>query len=354
MTLVGTLITIGLALFVLLTAAAYSVYAERRVAAFIQQRVGPNRVGPWGLLQPLADVIKLILKEDIVPDQADRTIHFLAPVISAVIAFTAYAVIPFAKTSEFHVVIADVNIGVLFILAMTSIAVYGIALAGWSSNSKYALMGGLRSTAQMISYELSMGLSVVSCVLLTNYISYDPAATTSVDNLSLTTIVDAQQHIWFIFLNPIAFFIFVTCAFAETNRTPFDLVEAEQELVGGFHTEYSSMKFALFFVAEYFNVIVASMFITSLFFGGYHGPLEDTLGVWTDWGFWGQLFWGLGWFTIKTVFFIFVFLWVRWTLPRFKYNQLMNIGWKSFLPLSILNLMIVAIVIAVLHAVNQG
>lgn len=353
MSLVATLITIGLALFVILTAAAYSVYAERKVSAWIQQRPGPNRVGPWGLLQPLADVIKLLLKEDIVPDRADKLVHFLAPIISAVIAFTAYAVIPFAKISgpdgTYPVAIADVNIGVLFILAMTSIAVYGITLAGWASNSKYSLLGGLRASAQMISYELSMGLSVVSVVLITNFKMHD---VTGLDYLSLTTIVDAQQHVWNVFINPIAFFIFVTCAFAETNRAPFDLVEAEQELVGGFHTEYSSMKFATFFVAEYFNVIVASMFITTLFLGGYHGPLEGTLGVWTDWGFWGQLLWGLGWFSLKTVGFIFVFLWVRWTLPRFKYNQLMNIGWKSFLPVSIVNLMLVALVLAILQSVG--
>lgn len=341
MTLGYVLIIIGIALFTLLTCAAYAVYAERRVASFIQQRVGPNRVGPWGLLQPLADVIKLLLKEDIVPTQGDKFIHFLSPIISVVIALTAFAVIPFGFDGTHVIAIADVNIGVLYILALTSIAVYGITLAGWSSNSKYALLGGLRSSAQMISYELSMGLAVVSCVLLTNVLATDKGA----GYLSLVTIVNTQAEtgLWYAFINPIGFFIFVTCSFAETNRTPFDLVEAEQELVGGFHTEYSSMKFATFFVAEYLNVIIASMFITTLFLGGFHGIGEKYLFDVGAWPTWVQALWSLGWFTAKTFFLVFVFIWVRWTLPRFKYNQLMGIGWKSFLPIAIVNLMLVAL-----------
>jgi NADH-quinone oxidoreductase subunit H len=342
MTLGISLIIIGLALFVLLTAAAYTVYAERKISAFIQQRPGPNRVGPLGLLQPLADVVKLLLKEDIIPAQGDKLIHFISPIISVVIALTAFAVIPFGFNGENHILVADVNIGVLYMLALGSIAVYGVTLAGWSSNSKYALLGGLRASAQMVSYELSLGLSVVSVVLMTNFMTDDPAGA---GYLSLVTIVEAQAEvgIWNIFLNPIGFFIFVTCTFAEANRTPFDLVEAEQELVGGFHTEYSSMKFATFFVAEYLHVIIASMFITTMFLGGYHGPFEETIGV-PEWGWIGQTLWSLGWFTAKTLFWVFVFIWVRWTIPRFKYNQLMNIGWKSFLPLSIANLMAVALV----------
>ncbi len=347
--LINALILIGAALFVLLTAAAYTVYAERKVAALIQQRVGPNRVGPLGLLQPLADVIKLILKEDIVPTAANKAVHFAAPVIAVTIALVTMAVIPFAKADLAFtegmggfVQIADVNIGMLYILAIASIAVYGVTLSGWSSNSKYALMGGLRASAQMISYELAMGLSVVSVILITNA-TYDGDG----DFLKLSSIVEAQRGAWNIFLNPLGFLIFVTCTFAEANRTPFDLVEAEQELVGGFHTEYSSMKFALFFVAEYIHVIIASTLITTLFLGGYLGPLEGTIGV-AEWGGISQLLWGLGWFSIKTLFFIFVFLWVRWTLPRFKYNQLMDIGWKKFLPLSLANLMVIAAVIAVI------
>lgn len=347
--LINALILIGAALFVLLTAAAYTVYAERKVAALIQQRVGPNRVGPLGLLQPLADVIKLILKEDIVPTAANKAVHFAAPVIAVTVALITMAVIPFAKADLAFtegmggfVQIADVNIGMLYILAIASIAVYGVTLSGWSSNSKYALMGGLRASAQMISYELAMGLSVVSVVLITNA-TYDGDG----DFLKLSSIVEAQRGVWNIFLNPLGFLIFVTCAFAEANRTPFDLVEAEQELVGGFHTEYSSMKFALFFVAEYIHVIIASTLITTLFLGGYLGPFEGTIGV-AEWGGIYQLLWGLGWFGIKTLFFIFVFLWVRWTLPRFKYDQLMDIGWKKFLPLSLANLMLIAAVIAVI------
>lgn len=347
--LINALILIGAALFVLLTAAAYTVYAERKVAALIQQRVGPNRVGPLGLLQPLADVIKLILKEDIVPTAANKAVHFAAPVIAVTVALITMAVIPFAKADLAFtegmggfVQIADVNIGMLYILAITSIAVYGVTLSGWSSNSKYALMGGLRASAQMISYELAMGLSVVSVVLITNA-TYDGDG----DFLKLSSIVEAQRGAWNIFLNPLGFLIFVTCAFAEANRTPFDLVEAEQELVGGFHTEYSSMKFALFFVAEYIHVIIASTLITTLFLGGYLGPFEGTIGV-AEWSGIYQLLWGLGWFSIKTLFFVFVFLWVRWTLPRFKYDQLMDIGWKKFLPLSLANLMLIAAVIAVI------
>lgn len=343
-----SLILIGLALFVLLTAAAYSVYLERKVSAWIQQRVGPNRVGPLGLLQPLADVIKLILKEDIVPNASDKFVHFIAPVISVTIALVTMAVIPFAKadiamtegTGGF-LVIADVNIGILYVLAITSIAVYGVTLAGWSSNSKYALLGGLRSSAQMISYELAMGLAVVSVIILTN-----ARLDADMGFLRPSAIVEAQRGAWNIFVNPLGFLLFVVCAFAEANRAPFDLVEAEQELVGGFHTEYSSMKFALFFVAEYIHVIVASMLITTLFLGGYLGPGENLLGV-AEWGAGAQLAWGLTWFLAKTTFFVFVFVWVRWTLPRFKYNQLMDIGWKKFLPISLANLMVVALGAAV-------
>lgn len=353
MELTTSLIIIGLALFVILTAAAYTVYLERKLSAFIQQRPGPNRVGPFGLLQPLADVVKLLLKEDIVPTQGDKFVHFISPIISVVIALTAYALVPFAANTY----ISDVNIGVLYVLALTSIAVYGITLAGWSSNSKYALLGGLRSSAQMISYELAMGLSVVSVIILTNFKmqGMTPAGGVEIEtwNLSLRNIVETQGGSWLrwnAIINPIGFLIFVTTAFAETNRTPFDLVEAEQELVGGFHTEYSSMKFATFFLAEYINVIVASMVIATLFLGGYLAPYP--IEAWArDSSWWSaevignfqlwQSLWGIAWFGAKVTFFVVVFVWVRWTLPRFKYNQLMDIGWKRLLPLAILNLMVV-------------
>lgn len=345
---ISSLILIGLALFVLFTCAAYAVYFERRIAAAIQQRIGPNRVGPLGLLQPLADVLKLLIKEDFIPGQANKLIHFIAPVIAATIAMVLMAVIPFSGANTLTevagdpLVIGDVNIGVLYILAISSIAVYGNALAGWASNSKYPLLGGLRASAQMISYELAMGLAVVS-VILTSNAFFDGDG----DYLKLSSIVESQRVAWNILINPLGFLIFVTCSFAEANRAPFDLVEAEQELVGGFHTEYSSMKFALFFVAEYIHVIVASAIISTLFLGGYLGPFEGALGVET-WTETGKMFWGLGWFFFKTFAFAFIFIWVRWTLPRFKYNQLMDLGWKRLLPLSIANLVLVALVLAVL------
>jgi len=336
--LTDRLILIGLTLFTLITIAAYAVYAERKVCALIQQRVGPNRVGPLGLLQPLADVIKLLLKEDIVPQYANRFLHFLAPVISVTLALTGIAVLPFAR----GIYIADINIGILYILAIGSIGVYGVTIAGWSSNSKYALLGGLRSSAQMISYELSMGLSVISVILLTN--EYFEGT----EYLRISSIVEAQNGVWNIFRNPLGFIIFTVCAFAEANRAPFDLAEAEQELVGGFHTEYSSMKFANFFLAEYIHVIMGSALITTLFFGGYLLPFESAIvamGVDET----VLMFLQIGSFMLKTFIFVFVFIWVRWTLPRFKYTQLMNIGWKWFLPLSILNIMVLAGILLLLN-----
>lgn len=329
--LTDRLILIGLTLFTLITIAAYAVYAERKVCALIQQRVGPNRVGPLGLLQPLADVIKLLLKEDIVPQYANRFLHFLAPVVSVTLALLGIAVLPFAR----GLYIADVNIGILYILAIGSIAVYGVTIAGWSSNSKYALLGGLRSSAQMISYELSMGLSVISVILLTNEFFE------GTEYLRVTSIVEAQAGVWNIFRNPLGFIIFTVCAFAEANRAPFDLAEAEQELVGGFHTEYSSMKFANFFLAEYIHVIMGSALITTLFFGGYLLPFESAIiAMGVDETL--LMFLQIGSFMLKTFIWVFVFIWVRWTLPRFKYTQLMNIGWKWFLPLSIINIMVLA------------
>ncbi len=337
--LILSLIALGMLIFM----AAYAVYFERKVAAAIQQRIGPNRVGPLGLLQPLADVLKLLIKEDIIPSSADKFTHFIAPVIAVSIALITMAVVPFSGANPMTpevgdaLVIANVNVGILYILAVTSISVYGITLAGWSSNSKYSLLGGLRSSAQMISYELAMGLSVVSVILLTNITQGFEG-----ESLRPESIVEGQRHVWNLFLNPVGFLIFVTCAFAEANRAPFDLVEAEQELVGGFHTEYSSMKFALFFLAEYLHIIVSSAIISTLFAGGYLGPFEGFFGVAT-WPEWVQMLWGLGWFLSKTIFFVFVFMWVRWTLPRFKYNQLMDLGWKQLLPASLINLLLVAL-----------
>ncbi|MBK6505917.1 MAG: NADH-quinone oxidoreductase subunit NuoH [Ignavibacteria bacterium] len=325
---------IGFVLTVLLTGVAYSVYAERRVSAFIQNRYGPNRVGPQGLLQPLVDVVKLLMKEDIVPEKANKFIHSLAPTISIIVSLSTIAVIPFGDTITIgdrviKLQIADVNVGVLYFLAMTSLGVYGITLSGWSSNSKYSLLGGLRSSAQMISYELSMGLAVIAIILMNG-------------SLELDTIVQSQAGWkWNIILQPLGFIIFLTSAFAETNRAPFDLPEAEQELVGGYHTEYSSMKFALFFLAEYANVIVSSAMITTLYLGGWQVPYLQDIGLPP---MATSIIQVLA-FGLKVVLLVLFFIWVRWTVPRFRYDQLMNMGWKIMLPFGILNLVVTAIVI---------
>ena len=319
-------ITLGISLFMLLNSAALTVYAERRIAAFIQYRVGPNRVGPLGLLQPIADVVKLILKEDVTPRNSYRTLHAVAPLIPVVTALMTVAVIPFGD----GIFVTNINASVLYLLAIASLGVYGVTLAGWSSNSKYSLLGGLRAAAQMISYELPLGMAVASVILF-------------VGSLSIVDVAAAQENWWFIFLNPIGAVIFIIAAFAESNRTPFDIVEAEQELVGGFHTEYSSMKFGMFFLAEYMHVVINSMLITTFFFGSYHLPFA---------GYWlpemspllkGAL--DVAVFTGKTAFFVFFFIWIRWTIPRFKYNQVMKLGWSKLLPLSIANFMAIAAVI---------
>jgi NADH-quinone oxidoreductase subunit H len=321
--------------------AAANVYAERKVSAFIQGRIGPNRVGPFGLLQPFADVIKLFFKEDLEPKASDKFFHSLAPVISLGVAVAVWAVIPFADYIEVfgrkvEIGIApDVNIGVLFILAMTSVGVYGITLAGWSSNSKYSLLGGLRSAAQMISYELAMGLAVVSVILMTG-------------SLSLKDIVYEQAQWggwkWNVILQPLGFIIFLISAFAETNRAPFDLPEAEPELVGGFNTEYSGMKFGMFFLAEYVNMTLAATFISLLYFGGWALPVSpEMIGLEN-----GSILLALLqfiWFAMKVAFWLFFFIWVRWSIPRFRYDQLMYLGWKVLLPLALLNVVLTAILV---------
>ncbi|HRE12410.1 MAG TPA: NADH-quinone oxidoreductase subunit NuoH [Ignavibacteria bacterium] len=332
-----TVIKIGLVINVLLVSVAYAVYAERRVSAFMQNRYGPNRVGYQGLLQSFADVIKLVFKEDIVPTKANKPIHTLAPMISIFVALTTIAVVPFGHQIELFgriitLQITDVNVGVLYILALTSLGVYGITLSGWSSNSKYSLFGGIRSSAQMISYELSMGLSVVGIVLITG-------------SLSLQEIVLHQYGwMWNIVLQPLGFIIFLVASFAETNRTPFDLPEAEPELVGGYHTEYSSMKFALFFLAEYANMIIASTVIATLYLGGWQVPYLQAMELPPMVTAVIQVLA----FCAKVAFLVFFFIWVRWSLPRFRYDQLMNLGWKVMLPLSILNIIVTAIVVSLL------
>ncbi len=337
MDLISQLLLILPVMLILITFAAYGSYAERRVAAAFQQRVGPNRVGPFGLLQPLADVLKLILKEDVTPAKADKFLHFVSPIISVATALVMFGVIPFAKFGDDFLVIADINIGMLYLLGVTSVSVYGITLAGWASNGKYSLLGGLRASAQMISYELPLGLAVVSVIILTN--ARMPAGE---DFLSVTSIVEAQRGAWNFLINPLGFIIFYICVLAESARTPFDLIEAEQELVGGFHTEFSSLKFGMFMVVEFLHLVIPPAIITTVFLGGYLGPFEGALGV-ESWGSTAQILWGLGWFITKTFAIAFTFMWIRWTLPRFKYNQLMDLGWKRLLPLSLANLVLVAI-----------
>ena len=323
---------------VVLVTVAELVYTERKISAWIQNRIGPNRVGWKGLLQPYADVIKLLMKEDIVPTAANRFIHTLAPIISIGVAFSTLAVVPIAGETitmfgrQVEMVIADVNIGILYVLALTSMGVYGLTLSGWSSNNKYSLLGGLRSSAQMISYELSMGLSVIGVVMVTG-------------SLQLTEVVSHQSGwMWNMILQPVGFITFVVAAFAETNRTPFDLPEAEPELVGGYHTEYSSFKFALFFLAEYANMITASAVITTLYLGGWQVPYLELLDLPTGLIVALQILS----FVLKVAFMLFVFQWVRWTVPRFRYDQLMDLGWKVMLPIALLNVVITGVVILLL------
>ena len=324
----------------ILVGAAVLVLVERKISAYIQNRIGPNRVGPYGWFQSMADVVKLMGKEDIVPRAANKFVHDLAPMISITVALSTFAVIPFGNTIDIfgrHVklIVADVNIGVLYILALTGIGVYGVTLAGWSSNSKYSLLGGLRSSAQLISYELAMGLSIVGVLMI--------AGTLRLNLLVMrqTLLIWGWLPSWNIFLQPVAFITFVIASFAETNRLPFDLPEAEPELVGGYHTEYSGMKFGLFFLAEYANMITSSALITTLFLGGWDVPFAIRLGVSPLTLSLLQMFA----FGIKVACVLMFFIVIRWTIPRFRYDQLMNLGWKVMLPLSIGNVLVTGFVL---------
>ncbi len=339
MNILLSLIQISIVLAVVLTLVVLLVYSERRISAAIQNRIGPNRVGPKGILQPVADVLKLLMKEDIVPRNANKTIHDLAPIISIGVALSTFAVIPVGDSIDIFgttikLQIADVNIGILYILAMTSMGVYGITLAGWSSNNKYSLLGGLRSSAQLISYELSMGLSIIGVLLVSG-------------TLRLDEIVEHQSTYlwgwlpgWNAFLQPVAFVTFVVAAFAETNRLPFDLPEAEPELVGGYHTEYSGLKFGLFMLSEYANIITASAVIVTLFLGGYHLPFLEFAGLSP---FVTSLL-QIAAFCAKVVCVLLFIILIRWTLPRFRYDQLMNLGWKVMLPITLANLVVTGFV----------
>lgn len=324
---------------VMLTGFAYMTWIERKLMARLQTRYGPNRVGPFGLLQPLADGIKLIFKEELIPSQADRVIFVLAPIITLMPALMLFAVVPMGNTvtigsTRIALAITDLNVAVLYVLAITSVAVYGIALAGWASNNKYALLGGLRSTAQMISYELPLALAIVGVLLLSG-------------SMSLNDIVQRQLEtfrdggVWFIFLQPIAGFIFLITALAETNRAPFDLPEAEQELTAGYHTEYSGIKFALFFMAEYIKMIAVSALAVTFFFGGWLPPFPNLLrGLWEAIGGFSWL--SPLWFGGKVLLLLIVMVWIRATLPRLRYDQLMHFGWKFMLPLALLNVVATA------------
>src|SRR5688500_3540470 len=315
---------------------AYATYLERKISAFMQARLGPMRVGPWGLLQPIADAIKLLTKEDFIPDKADRGIFFIAPYIAVASAFIVMAVIPFAPDWG---VITDVNIGLLFVLAVSSVGVLALILAGWSSNSKYALLGGLRSSAQMVSYEVAMGLSLVGALMFAR-------------TLSLSGVVNAQaiDSVWFLIYQPAGFLIFLVSGIAENNRAPFDLPEAESELVAGFHTEYSGMRWSLFFMAEYAAMVVVSAIAVTVYLGGWYFPFVyrlEAAGYHNLYVLVSVLV-----FLVKASIILYIYFWLRWTLPRFRYDQLMDIGWKWLIPSALINIVLSTIAVFVVQALN--
>jgi len=304
---------------------AYMTLMERKVLGHMQVRYGPNRVGPFGLLQPIADGLKLFFKEDIIVPHANRVIYTLAPTVIVITALMSYAVIPFGDSitilgQKVDLVIADVNVGLLYLLAISSLGVYGVAMGGWASNNKYSLLGGIRSSAQMISYELSLGLSIIGVLMITG-------------SLSTVEIVQAQSQLWFIVYQPLGFIIYLISAVAECSRTPFDLTECENELVAGYQTEYSSMKFGLYYLAEYAHILVVSSLAVTLFFGGWQGPFLPPV----------------VWFLIKVFIFIFLFIWLRATYPRLRYDQLMKFGWKVLFPLALLNILITGVVMSLIE-----
>ncbi|MFM9056477.1 MAG: NADH-quinone oxidoreductase subunit NuoH, partial [Bacteroidota bacterium] len=311
--------------------AAYSTYAERKLAAFLQDRVGPDRAGPFGILQPIADGVKMFMKEEIIPNNADKALFILGPCIMMMTACMTGVVIPWGDTvvingTEYPLQITDVNIGILYIFGVVSIGVYGIMIGGWASNNKYSLMGAIRASSQMISYELAMGLSIIALVMTTG-------------TLSIREIVEQQEGFaWNVFAQPLGFLLFIICAFAECNRTPFDLPECETELVGGYHTEYSSMKLGFYLFAEYINMFISSAVIASLYFGGYNFPFIDQLDLPQN----ILTLIGTGIFFAKVFFFIFFFMWIRWTIPRFRYDQLMHLGWRIMIPLALVNILLTA------------
>ncbi len=331
--LIEKLILVVVLFLVSLGIAAYSTYFERKLAAWIQDRVGPDRAGPFGLLQPIADGVKMFLKEDFTPDRADKWLFILGPGIAMFTALITSAVIPwgpdlhlFGRTISLQV--ADINIGILFVFGVISIGVYGIMIGGWASNNKYSLYGAIRASSQMISYELAMGISAITIIMLSG-------------SLSLTDIVEKQHGMnWNIFYQPVAFIVFFVCSLAELNRSPFDLSECESELIGGYHTEYSSMKLGLYLFGEYVSMFVSAAIISILFFGGYNFPGMDHFSGNT------LALLGILAFSIKIFIFIFVIMWIRWTIPRFRFDQLMHLGWKTLIPIALINMLITGLVVA--------
>ena len=335
-------ILIGVVFAITLFMGAYSTYAERKVAAFLQDRIGPDRAGPFGILQPLADGLKFIMKEENIPNVSNKLLFVLGPCIAMLTALMAGVVIPWGDTliidgNEYALQIADLDIGILYVFGVVSIGVYGIMIGGWASNNKFSLLGAIRASAQMISYEVPMGLSIIALIIMTNTLSLREISVMQAGG------VGGDWNFWNVVYQPIGFLIFLICAFAECNRTPFDLAECETELVGGYHTEYSSMKLGFYLFAEYINMFISSAVISTLYFGGFNFPFMNNLGldhnVITILGTMAMF--------LKISFFIFFFMWIRWTVPRFRYDQLMNLGWKVLIPLAIVNIFITALVILI-------
>jgi NADH-quinone oxidoreductase subunit H len=317
-----------------LVIAMYETYAERKIAAYIQDRIGPDRAGPFGILQPLADGLKLFMKEEIIPNTSNKLLFILGPCLAMLTAMMTSAVIPWGGSLHMFgriisLQVADINIGILYIFGVVSLGVYGIMIGGWASNNKFSLIAALRGASQMISYELAMGLSLIALLMLTG-------------SLSMKTIVQQQMDdgVWNVFYQPLGFLIFIVCAFAECNRTPFDMAEAENELNFGYHQEYSSMKLGFYLFAEYINMFISSAVMATLFFGGYDIPFFNEAAHMQTWGANIVAILGTVALILKIGFFIFLFMWVRWTIPRFRYDQLMNLGWKSLIPLSLINMVI--------------
>src|SRR3990170_2300782 len=333
--LIYKLILVAAIFGITLLIAMYSTYFERKVAAFIQDRVGPDRAGPFGILQPLADGIKFFMKEEIIPNVSNKTLFILGPCIAMITALMAGVVIPWGGSLEINGVlyslqIADINIGILYVFAVVSIGVYGIMIGGWASNNKFSLLGAIRASAQMISYELAMGLSIIALIMVTGTLSMKEITVMQGGG------VGSDWNMWHIVYQPVGFMIFIICAFAECNRMPFDLPETETELVGGYHTEYSSMKLGFYLFAEYINMFVSSAVMATLYFGGYNFPFMNDLGLSHN----AVSIIGAIVMFSKVTFFIFFFMWIRWTVPRFRYDQLMNLGWKVLIPLAVINIFI--------------